>query len=76
MMMWLGIVWKVRISEDMRKKRTWQGGFFIKIVGGAIGTCGRKTTGFILDITQILIVVLDYFQQNMELCYNFESCFQ
>jgi hypothetical protein len=51
------------------------GVFFGKKVG-VVGTCNRKTIGFVLDITQILSVVLDFFQQNMELCYIFEKCFQ
>ncbi len=31
---------------------------------------------FYFDIAHILSVVLDFFQNNMELCYNFEECFQ
>jgi hypothetical protein len=51
MMMWLGIVQKVKVLKNKRKKRIKQGGFFWKKVGGAIGICNRKTKDFLLDTT-------------------------
>jgi len=46
-----------------------------KKIGRAIGTWKKKKHTLCFDIAQILSVFLEFFKQNMGLCYNLDSCF-
>ncbi len=65
---------KVRVLKNRREKGEDETRNFERRVGGIVGTCSWKPqTSFWYNTN--FKCCFGFFQQNMELCYNFERCF-